>query len=55
MIEFNENFNIFSIISMTLFYFNKSFHSRMNFNSDITDYEITFEHLEAKKANDIII
>ncbi len=32
MIEFSENFNIFSIISMTSFYFNKSFHSRMSFD-----------------------
>ncbi len=55
MIEFSENFNIFSIISMTLFYFNKSFHSRMSFDSDTTDYKTTHERLEARKANDIII
>jgi len=55
MIEFSENFNIFLIISMTSFYFNKSFHSRMSFNSDTTDYETTCECLEAKKADDIII
>jgi len=55
MIEFSENFNIFSIISMTSFYFNKSFHSRMSFDSDTTDYETTRERLEARKANDIII
>ncbi len=55
MIEFSENFNIFSIISMTSFYFNKSFHSRMSFDSDTTDYETTCERLEARKADDIII
>ena len=55
MIEFSENFNIFSIISMTLFYFNKNFHSRMSFDLDTTDYETTHERLEARKADDIII
>jgi len=40
---------------MTLFYFNKSFHSRMSFDSDTTDYETTCERLEARKADDIII
>ena len=55
MIEFSENFNIFLIISMTLFYFNKNFHSRMSFNSDTTDYETIHECLEARKANNIII
>jgi len=40
---------------MTFFYFNKSFHLRMSFDSDTTDYETTCEHLEARKANDIII
>ncbi len=55
MMKFSDNFNIFSIISMTSFYFNKDFHSRMSFNSDTTDYEITCEWLKARKADDIII
>ncbi len=55
MIEFSENFNIFSIISMNSFYFNKNFHSRMSFDSNTTDYETICKHLEAKKADDIII
>ncbi len=55
MIEFSENFNIFSIISMTLFYFNKSFHSRISFDSDTTNYETIYERLKARKADDIII
>ncbi len=55
MIEFHNNFNIFSITSMILFYFNKEFHSRMSFDSDTTDYEMTREQLEARKTDDIII
>ncbi len=55
MMKFSENFNIFSITSMILFYFNKEFHSWMSFDSDTTDYETTCEWLEAKKANDIVI
>ncbi len=55
MIEFSDNFNIFSITSMTLFYFNKEFHFQMSFNSDTTDYKTTRERLEARKADDIVI
>ena len=55
MIEFSDNINTFSIILMISFYFNKEFHSRMSFDSDTTDYEITRERIEARKANDIII
>ncbi len=55
MIEFSENFNIFSIISMTSFYFNKNFHLRMSFDSDTTNYKTTCERLKARKADNIII
>ncbi len=55
MIEFSDNVNTFSIISMILFYFNKEFHSWMSFNSDTTDYKTTCERLEARKADDIVI
>ncbi len=55
MMKFSDNFNIFSIISMISFYFNKDFHPRMSFDSDTTDYEITREWLKARKANDIVI
>ncbi len=55
MIEFNDNVNTFSIILMTSFYFNKEFHSRISFDSDTTDYKITHERIEARKADDIII
>ena len=53
--KFSENFNIFLIISMTSFYFNKSFHLQMSFNSDTTDYKTIRERFEARKADDIII
>jgi len=55
MVKFSDNFNIFSITSMILFYFNKEFHSWMSFDSDTTDYETTHEQLEARKADDIVI
>jgi len=55
MMKFSDNFNIFSITSMILFYFNKEFHSWMSFNSDMTDYETTREQLEARKTNNIVI
>ncbi len=53
--KFSDNFNIFSIISMISFYFNKDFHSWMSFNSDTTDYKIIHEWLKTRKADDIII
>ncbi len=55
MIKFNDNFNIFLITSMILFYLNKEFHFQMSFNSDTTDYKMTHERLEARKTNDIVI
>ncbi len=55
MMKFSDNFNIFLIISMIFFYFNKDFHSWMSFDSNTTDYEITCERLKARKANDIVI
>jgi len=55
MIEFSDNFNIFSITLMIFFYFNKEFHFRMSFNSDTTDYETTHEQLEVRKTDNIVI
>jgi len=55
MIEFSDNVNTFSIILIISFYFNKEFHLQMSFDSDTTDYEITHERIEAKKADNIII
>ncbi len=53
--KFSEKFNIFSIILMTSFYFNKSFHLRMSFNSDTTNYKITRARIKARKIDDIIV
>ncbi len=55
MMKFSDNFNIFLIISMISFYFNKDFHSWMSFDSDTIDYKITCERLKARKADDIVI
>ena len=55
LMKFSDNFNIFSITSMILFYFNKEFHSWMSFDSDTTDYETTCKRLEARKADNIVI
>ncbi len=53
--KFSNNFNIFLITLMILFYFNKEFHSWMSFDSDTTDYETIHERLKARKLNDVII
>ncbi len=55
MMKFSDNSNIFSITLMILFYFNKEFHFRMSFDSDIMNYETTHERLKARKADDIVI
>ena len=55
MMKFSDNSNIFSITSMTFFYFNKEFHTRMSFDSDTMNYKTTCEQLKARKADDIII
>ncbi len=52
--KFSDNFNTFSTILMTSFYFNKDFHSRMSFNSDTIDYKMTYQHIEARKIDDIV-
>ena len=33
---------------------NKDFHSRMNFNSNISNYNLTRERIKAEKINDIV-
>ncbi len=55
MMKFSDNFNIFLITLMILFYFNKEFHSWMSFDSDTTNYKTIYEWLEARKADDIVI
>ncbi len=46
MIEFVNNNILSSIIFLTLFFMNKSFHSRMSFDSDIIEYESIRECLQ---------
>jgi len=53
MIEFVDNNVLFSIIFLTLFFMNKSFHSHMSFNSDIIEYESIRERLQIIKVEDI--
>ncbi len=40
---------------MTSFYFNKNFYSRMSFNSDTINYEITRTRIKVRKINDIAV
>ncbi len=54
MMKFSDNFNTFSAISMTSFYFNKDFHLRISFYSDTTDYKMTHQCIEARKIDDIV-
>ncbi len=54
MMKFSNNFNTFLTILMTSFYFNKDFHSWMSFNSDTIDYKMTYQHIEARKIDDIV-
>ncbi len=54
MVEFSDNFNTSSTISMIPFYFNKGFHSRMSFDPDTTDYETIRQRIETRKVDDIV-
>ena len=53
MIKFVDNNILFSIIFLTLFFMNKSFHSHMSFDSDIIEYESTRERLQIIRVEDI--
>ncbi len=55
MMKFSKNFNIFLIILMTSFYFNKDFYLRISFNLNTINYEITRVRIKAKKIVDIIV
>ncbi len=55
MMKFSENFNIFSIILMTSFYFNKNFHLRMSFDLNTINYEITRARIKARKINNVTV
>ncbi len=53
MIEFVNNNALFSIIFLTLFFMNKSFHSCMSFDSDIIEYESIRERLQIDRVKNI--
>ncbi len=53
MIKFVDNNVLFSIIFLTLFFMNKSFHSRISFNPDIIEYESTRERLQIARVENI--
>ena len=52
--KFSDNNNVFSFISMFFFYMNKSFHSRMSFSSNTSNYDLIREQIKAKKIDDIV-
>ena len=54
MIEFADNNNVFAFMSVSPFYANKGFHSRMSFNSDTIDYVIIRKRFDVLKIKDII-
>ncbi len=53
MIEFIDNNVLFSVIFLTLFFMNKSFHSHMSFDSDTIKYESTCERLQINRVKNI--
>ncbi len=53
MTKFVDNNAILLSIEQSTFFLNKSFHSRMSFNSNSTEYEITQARIEASKAENI--
>ncbi len=53
MIEFVDNNVLSSVIFLTFFFMNKSFHPRMSFDSDIIEYESIRERLQIARVEDI--
>ncbi len=53
MTEFVDNNAISSSIEQSAFFLNKSFHSRMSFDLNSTEYEITRARIEASKVKNI--
>ena len=53
MTEFINNNAILSSIEQSAFFLNKSFHFRMNFDLNSTEYEITQTKIEVNKAKNI--
>ena len=52
--EFVNNNNVSTFISVSFFYANKEFHSRISFSSNIIDYVITRKRLNAIKTKNVI-
>jgi len=53
MTEFVDNNAISSSIEQSTFFLNKNFHSHMSFDSNSTEYEITWARIQASKAENI--
>ncbi len=53
MIKFVNNNVLSSVIFLTFFFMNKNFYSRMNFDSDIIEYESIRERLQIVRIEDI--
>ncbi len=53
MIEFINNNALFSVIFSISFFLNKDFHSRMNFELDVSEYESFCERLQTTKVENI--
>jgi len=53
MIKFVNNNVLSSVIFLIFFFMNKSFHSRMSFDSDIIEYESIRERLQIARVEDI--
>ncbi len=53
MTEFVNNNAISLSIKQSAFFLNKSFHFRISFNLNSTEYEITQARIEASKAKNI--
>jgi len=53
MTEFADNNAISLSIEQSAFFLNKDFYSRMSFDSNLTEYEITQAKIKASKAKNI--
>ncbi len=53
MTEFVDNNAISSLIKQSAFFLNKDFYSRMSFDLNSTEYEITWVRIKASKAKNI--
>jgi len=53
MIKFIDNNALFSVIFLIFFFLNKDFHSHMNFELDVIEYESSCECLQMTKVKNI--